>query len=57
MSNGGPAFWFGEKTNNVGFAGLIENIIRRDICPQDGHHKNGANVCDAVDIKDKPPGK
>lgn len=57
MSNGGPAYWGGEKTNNVGFAGLVESIIRRDICPQDGHHKNGANVCDAVDIKDKPPGK
>ncbi len=41
-------------TNNNGFAGMIEYIIRREICPQEGNKKTGTNVCDSIGIGNKP---
>jgi len=43
-------------TNNNGFAGMIESIIRREICPQLGYQKTGSNVCDSVGIGHMPVG-
>lgn len=41
-------------TNNNGFAGMIEYIIRTEICPQEGKKKTGSNVCDSVGIGNMP---
>ena len=43
------------STSN-GFAGIVEAIIRNDVCQQDGNKNTGSSICDIVDIKDKPEG-
>jgi hypothetical protein len=40
-------------TNNTGFAGMVEKIIRKDICNQT-QSKTQDNVCDQIGIPDKP---
>jgi len=39
---------------NFGFAGLVESIIRRDICKQ--IHYTDKSICDDVNIPDQPAG-
>ncbi len=43
-----------KMTNNTGFAAMVEKIIRKDICMQAGNVKSGKNVCDDIDIPNKP---
>lgn len=44
----------GDQTVMLGFAGVIESIIRRDICLQSSW--SDQSVCDTVNIPDKPDG-